>query len=37
MLLIDGVKYQEWTPPNEDEFERVVKEHAQDIFGENSI
>lgn len=37
MLLIDGAKYELWTPPNEDEFERVVKEHAQDIFGEKSI
>ncbi len=37
MLLIDGVKYEKWTPPSEDEFEQVVKEHAQDIFGEQSI
>jgi hypothetical protein len=37
MLLIDGVKHEEWTPPSEDEFERVVKEHTQDIFGEQSI
>lgn len=37
MLLIDGVKYEPWTPPTEDEFERVVKEHAQDIFGEQAI
>jgi len=37
MLLIDGVKYELWTPPNEDEFERVVKEHTQEIFGEQSI
>ncbi len=37
MLLIDGVKYELWTPPNEDEFERVVKEHSSDIFGEQSI
>lgn len=37
MLLIDGVKYYEWTPANEDEFERVVQEHAQEIFGEQSI
>ncbi len=37
MLLIDGVKYELWTPPSEDEFERVVKEHARDIFGEQSI
>lgn len=36
MLLIDGVKYELWTPPSEDEFERIVKEHAQDIFGEPS-
>jgi len=37
MLLIDGVKYDQWIPPNEDEFEQVVKEHTQDIFGEQSI
>jgi len=37
MLLVDGVKYGEWTPSNEDEFEQVVKEHAKDIFGEQSI
>jgi hypothetical protein len=37
ILVIDGVKYEEWTPTNEDEFERMVKEHAKDIFGEQSI
>ena len=37
MLLIDGVKYELWTPPNEDDFEQMVKEHTQDIFGEQSI
>lgn len=37
MLLIDGVKYEPWIPPSEDEFEQVVKEHAKDIFGEHSI
>ena len=37
MLLIDGVKYELWIPPSEDEFERVVKEHTEDIFGEQSI
>jgi len=37
MLLIDGVKYQEWTPKNEEEFERIVSGHALEIFGENSI
>jgi len=37
MLLIDGVKYELWTPSTEDEFEQIVKEHAQDIFGKKSI
>lgn len=37
ILVIDGVKYEAWTPTNEDEFERMVKEHAKDIFGEQSI
>lgn len=37
MLLIDSVKYELWTPPSEDAFEQVVKEHALDIFGENSM
>ncbi len=37
MLLIDGVRYEAWTPQNECDFEQVVKEHAKDIFGEQSI
>ena len=37
MLLIDGVKYGEWIPSSEDEFEQEIKKHAQDIFGENSM
>jgi hypothetical protein len=37
MLLIDGVKYELWTPPTEDDFEQVVKEHTKEIFGEQSI
>lgn len=37
MLLMDGVKYQEWTPTSEDKFEELVKEHAQEIFGEASL
>ncbi|GAH85284.1 unnamed protein product, partial [marine sediment metagenome] len=37
IVLIDGVKYEERTPANEDELERAVKEHAEDIFGEQSI
>jgi len=36
MLLIDGVKYEMWMPPSEDALEQMVKEHAQDIFGEQS-
>lgn len=37
MLLIDGVRYELWTPPSEDEFERMVIEHSREIFGEQSI
>ena len=37
MLLIDGVKYELWMPSNEDELEQMVREHSQEIFGEQSI
>ena len=37
ILLIDGVRYEAWTPADEDELEQAVKEHAEDIFGEQSI
>jgi predicted small metal-binding protein len=40
MLLIDGVKYELWTPEGdkaEEELEQMVKEHASEIFGEGSI
>jgi hypothetical protein len=37
MLLIDGIKYELWMPPSEAHFEQIVKEHAPDIFGEQSI
>jgi hypothetical protein len=37
VLLIDGVKYDLWNPSNEDEFEREVKEHITEIFGEQCI
>lgn len=37
MLLIDGIKYELWMPLSEDEFEQVVKEHAEEVFGEQSI
>jgi len=36
MLLIDGVKYELWTPTSEDALEQMVKEHSRDIFGEQS-
>jgi len=36
-LLLDGVKYKLWTPQREDELEKAVKEHAKDIFGDDSI
>jgi hypothetical protein len=37
MLLIDGIKYKLWTPEKEDDLERMVKEHAKDIFGNESL
>ena len=38
MLLIDGVRYELWTPKKEvEEFHPLVKEHYREIFGENSI
>ncbi len=37
MLLIDGVRYEEWIPEKEvEEFQPMVKEHVQDIFGNKS-
>ncbi len=38
VLLIDGVKYHLWTPnKEEEEFHPLIKEHAKEIFGDNSI
>ena len=37
MLIIDGVRYNLWTPKNEKEFEDMVKERSKEIFGENSV
>jgi len=37
MLLIDGVRYQPHKYRDELELESMVKEHAKDIFGEDSI
>jgi predicted transport protein len=36
MLLIDGIKFELWTPPNEDEFERLAGEHTEEIFGKDA-
>lgn len=36
-LLIDGERYKLWAPKDEAALEDIVKEHAEDIFGENSI
>lgn len=33
MLIVDGVKYNPYVPEDEEEFERLVKEHLSDIFG----
>lgn len=37
ILLKDGVRYEEWTPPDEATLAEMVKEHYQYIWGENSI
>lgn len=37
MLLIDGVKYQLWTPEKEEDLEAIVKEHFQEIFGQDAV
>ena len=37
ILLLDDVKYKLWIPEKENQLEEIVKEHAKDIFGENSI
>lgn len=36
-LLIDGVRYKLWSPKDEAALEDMVKEHAKDVFGEDSI
>ena len=33
---MDGVKYHLWEPPNEEEFERIIEGHAEEIFGEDA-
>lgn len=37
MILVDAIKYELWNPHTEDDFEKMVKEHVQEIFGQESI
>ncbi len=38
MILMDGVRYELWTPKKEvEEFQPLIKEHYKEIFGKNSI
>jgi len=37
MLIIDGVKYNLRKPADEKQLEEMVKEHAKEIFGKNSV
>ena len=38
MLVIDGVKYRLWTPEDEEkEFHPMIKEHSNEIFGQNCL
>jgi hypothetical protein len=36
LVIVNGEKYELWVPDTEEEFEKMVKEHAKEIFGENS-
>lgn len=38
MLLVDGVKFKLWSPEDEEnEFHPMVKEHSEEIFGEDAV
>jgi len=37
MLFMDGAKYNLWIPQKEEQLEEIFKEHAKEIFGENSL
>lgn len=38
MLIIDGVKFELWTPKDEEkQFHPMVKEHSKEIFGDCSL
>lgn len=36
-IVIDGIEYKPWVPEREDDLEKIVREHAKDIFGKESI
>jgi hypothetical protein len=35
-VIADGEKYEFWDPDSEEELEKMVNEHAREVFGENS-
>lgn len=37
MILIDGARYELWSPKEESELEAIVREHSKDIWGPNSL
>lgn len=37
ILLMDGVRYEPWTLPDEASLAKMVEEHAEDIFGKDSL
>lgn len=37
MLIVDGVKYNHFVPKDKKQLEEMIKEHAKDIFGEDTL
>ena len=38
MLLIDGIRYRQWTPADEEkQFHPMIRKHFKEIFGEHSL
>lgn len=37
ILLMDGVRYEEWAPTSHDELAQMIREHSKEIFGQESI
>ncbi len=35
-VIVNGERFELWVPDTEEEFEKMVKEHIKEIFGENS-